>query len=217
MDRSNEAWPILVSGRYGNTERVDPVDVIRWPLNYLGEGCTSTITAEAAYSSPLHQMQGVATDGTYYYMSGQCDTNYMGDANTVDWGSYACIWQAKPGQGVSILTRVPSLTQNLSYSRSSGRLWSMNELTNNRSVVSMLPRELDRAVVPKNDYSALCAGVGSKLKNSDPVIQWTCNGAQDEGWLFEETTDNNGALANFLRNAYSGKCCPVRTRPTEPQ
>ena len=205
LDRSVSP-PRLVSGRYGLASRVEPLDVIRWPLELIGEGGTSPITATAAYSAPVHQLQGVATDGTYYYLSAQCDTGFMEDPDTADEGSYSCIWQAKPGGPVSILTRAPSLTQNLSYSFSSGRLWGMNEVEGQRVVFSLLPRKADDYRYLYNDYSVLCAGAGSKIDNSTPVIQWGCNNAQDERWLLEETKDNNGNLAYFLQNTYSGKC-----------
>ncbi|WP_326647600.1 RICIN domain-containing protein [Streptomyces sp. NBC_01750] len=54
--------------------------------------------------------------------------------------------------------------------------------------------------------TALCAGGGSKTGNGAPVIQWGCNNAQDERWVFETTTDSNGKTAYFVRNEYSGKC-----------
>ncbi|MEV7209432.1 MULTISPECIES: RICIN domain-containing protein [unclassified Streptomyces] len=205
LDRSVSP-PRLVSGRYGNAERTEPLDVIRWPLEYIGEGGTSPITATAAYTAPVHGLQGVATDGTYYYLSAMCDTGYMGVTDPTNSDAYYCIWQAKPGGPVSILTRASPLTQNLSYSFSSGRLWGMNERNGKRVVFSLLPREADNYQYLYNDYSKLCAGAGSKIDNSTPVIQWGCNNAQDERWLFEETEDNNGNPAYFIRNTYSGKC-----------
>ena len=205
LDRSVSP-PRLVSGRYGNAERTDPVDVIRWPIEYLAEGGTSPITATAAYTAPVHGLQGVATDGTYYYMSAMCDTGYMGVTDPTNTDAYYCIWQAKPNGSVSILTRTSPLTQNLSYAFSSGRLWGMNERNGKRVVFSLLPRKADNYQYLYNDYSKLCAGVGSRIENSRPVIQWGCNNAQDERWLFEETKDNNGNPAYVIQNTYSGKC-----------
>ncbi|MCX5341322.1 RICIN domain-containing protein [Streptomyces atratus] len=205
LDRSTSP-PRLVSGRYGNAERTPPVDVIRWPIEHLGEGGTSPVKAEAAYAAPVHGLQGVATDGTYYYMSAMCDTGHMGVTNPASEDAYYCIWQAKPNGPVSILTRTPPLTQNLSFSFSSGRLWGMNERNGKRVVFSLLPRMADNYQYLYNDYSKLCSGVGSKIENSRPVIQWGCNNAQDERWVFEETKDNNGNPAYFIQNTHSGKC-----------
>ncbi|OLZ71529.1 hypothetical protein AV521_11390 [Streptomyces sp. IMTB 2501] len=205
LDRSVSP-PRLVSGRHGDADRTTPVDVIRWPIEDLGEGGTSPVTATAAYQAPVHGLQGVATDGTYYYMSAMCETDYMGVTNPTDPDAYSCIWRAKPNGTVSILTRDSPLTQNLSYSFSSGRLWGMNERTGKRVVFSLLPRRIDDAQYLYNDYSKLCAGAGNKIENSTPVIQWGCTSAQDERWVFEETKDNNGNPAYIVQNAYSGKC-----------
>ncbi len=203
LDRSVNP-PQLLSSRWGDSFRTDPLEVVRWPLDKITQDSTATVYADAAYTAPLHQIQGVATDGEYYYMAAQCDTGYMGDPQTAD--GYSCIWQAKPNGPVSILTRAPSLTQNLSYSHASGRLWGMNEVEQHRVVFSLRPREADNYQYLYNDFSLLCAGVGSKLDNSTPVIQWGCNNTQDERWLFEDTKDNNGNPAYFIRNTYSGKC-----------
>ncbi|MFE7404340.1 RICIN domain-containing protein [Streptomyces sp. NPDC057557] len=205
LDRSGSK-PRLVSGEYWTNKQGYPARVVKWPLENIAEGNTATVKAEAAYVAHVRQLQGVATDGVYYYLSAQCPDGYMGDADTSDYGSYACIWQATPGHRPTVLTRAPSVTQNLSYAQSSGRLWGANELTGKRVVFSLRPREADRAVYLSNDYSALCAGAGNKITNSSPVIQWGCTNAQDERWLFEDTTDSNGNRAYFLRNAYSGKC-----------
>ncbi|MEU1893086.1 RICIN domain-containing protein [Streptomyces pristinaespiralis] len=204
LDRSVSP-PQLVSGRYGKSDNPAPRDILRWsPASFVESG-TSIVKPTAAFAAPVHQLQGVATDGKYYYMSAQCDTGYMGDSNTQDELSYSCIWQAPAGGGeVSILTRAPALTQNLSYSTQSGRLWGMNEQTNHRVVFSLLPREADDYRYIYNDYSLLCAGAASKIDNSTPVIQWGCNNAKDERWKLEDTGDGNGTV--FLRNLYSGKC-----------
>ncbi|MFE5092934.1 RICIN domain-containing protein [Streptomyces sp. NPDC056638] len=205
LDRSTSP-PRLVSGRYGDAKRSEPVDVIRWPIEYLGEGGTSPVSATAAYEAPVHGLQGVATDGTYYYMSAMCDTGYMKATDPANTSAYYCIWQAVPDGPVSMLTRTPPLTQNLSFSFSSGRLWGMNEKDGKRVVFSLLPRKADNNQYLYNDYSKLCSGVGSTVENSKPVIQWGCNDSEDERWVFEETKDNNGNPAYFIQNRYSGKC-----------
>ncbi|MFI7322680.1 RICIN domain-containing protein [Streptomyces venezuelae] len=221
LDRSG---PVdhLVSGEYYK-DGAGPVSrIARWPLNpntalpVADNGDTvGTATADAAFSAPVRQLQGVATDGTYYYLSAQCPEGYMGDAEPTDKGSYSCIFQARPGEVGTVLTRSPSLTQNLSYAPSSGRLWGSNELTGKRVVFSLKPRAADGSVYLRNSYSALCAGGASKITNSAPVIQWSCDKYQDERWVFEKTADSNGKTAYFIRNEYSGKCMGVGSKLTD--
>ncbi|MGW0538163.1 RICIN domain-containing protein [Streptomyces sp. NPDC003032] len=217
LDRST-GQPRLVSGEYrSNSDElryqdppaaVDerPARVITWPLQYIGEGGTSPVTATSAHVAPVRQLQGVATDGTYFYLSAECPVDYMNDHRPGDTGSYSCVWQAKPGGQTSVLTHAPPLTQDLNYAPGSGRLWGSNELTGKRVVFSLLPRRADSATYLSNDYSALCAGVGSKLTDGAKVIQWGCDNAQDERWVFGATTDSNGKRAYELQNIYSGKC-----------
>ncbi|WP_405869934.1 RICIN domain-containing protein [Streptomyces zaomyceticus] len=206
VDHSDRSQPALISGGWKNLTTEEASDVIRWPLAGFAGESASTVAATAAYSASVHGLQGVATDGTHYYLSAVCDTGYAGDANTVDNGSDSCIWQAEPGGPLSILTRAPRITQNLSYSFASGRLWGMNEVTGFRVVFSLLPRAADDYRYLRNEYSTMCAGAGNKVVNSTAVIQWDCNDAQDERWQLEETKDNSGNLAYFIRNTFSGKC-----------
>ncbi|MBT2511371.1 ricin-type beta-trefoil lectin domain protein [Streptomyces sp. ISL-98] len=215
LDRSSGS---LVSGEYrSNSDQLQyenppkaidkrPARVITWPLKYIGEGGTSPVRATSAHVAPVRQLQGVATDGDYFYLSAECPVDDMGDARPGDTSSYSCIWQAKPGDRTSVLTRTPPLTQDLNYAPKSGRLWGSNEQTGKRVVFSLQPRRLDSAVYLSNDYSALCAGAGNKITNGSKVIQWGCTNAQDERWVFEDTTDSNGKPAYVLQNAYSGKC-----------
>ncbi|MER5972924.1 RICIN domain-containing protein [Streptomyces sp. NPDC002055] len=212
VDRSSGS---LVSGEYrsNSTERIfdpdidrRPARVINWPLASIGEGGTSPVRATSAHVAPVRQLQGVATDGEYYYLSAECPVNYMGDFRPGDRLSYSCIYRARTGERASVLTRSPTLTQNLSYAPSSGRLWGSNEQTDHRVVFSLQPRRADSAVPLSNDYSALCAGAGNRITNGSKVIQWGCTNAQDERWVFEDTTDSNGKRAHVLQNAYSGKC-----------
>ncbi|MEU7041752.1 RICIN domain-containing protein [Streptomyces varsoviensis] len=214
LDRSG---PVdhLVSGDYYKAGLGGVARVARWPLNPTtalpladnGDTIGST-TADGGFHAPVLQLQGVATDGTYYYLSAQCPKGYMGQPEPTD-GKWSCIYEAKPGQVGTVLTRTPWLTQNLSYSPSSGRLWGLNEDAGNRSVFSLQPRAADHSVYLRNSYSALCAGGGGRIDNGDPVIQWGCNNARDERWVFENTTDSNGKAAYFVRNEYSGKCMGV--------
>ncbi|QLJ04622.1 hypothetical protein HZZ00_28860 [Streptomyces sp. NEAU-sy36] len=146
LDRSSHG-PALISGEYRTHDAGAGGRVIRWPLNdstdlpRADNGSTiGTATASAAYSTPVYQMQGVATDGTWYYMAGECPTSWV--ANPIATGAYSCIHRApaSPSGGASsVITRSPSLTQNLSYSTASGRLWGLNEYTGHRVVFSIDP------------------------------------------------------------------------------
>jgi hypothetical protein len=85
-------------------------------------------TAEAvrAYTTPVWSMQGVATDGERFYMSGQCPEGWNdvpADHNL----AYSCIHHAKPGEAPHVLTMAPRMTQNLSWAPQWGRLWGLNE------------------------------------------------------------------------------------------
>ncbi|MBL1100261.1 RICIN domain-containing protein [Streptomyces coffeae] len=210
LDRSGSV-DHLVSGEYYKRDHKAVAHLARWPLNPAtdlpaadnGDTIGST-TASGGFKAPVRQLQGVATDGTYYYMAAECPEGYMGENRP--WDSYSCIYQAKPGEVGTVLTRSPMYTQNLSYSPSSGRLWGQNEVKGQRSVFSLKPRAADHSVYLRNSYSALCAGGGGKTGNGAPVIQWGCNNARDERWVFEKTTDSNGKTAYFVRNEYSGKC-----------
>lgn len=220
LDRSGST-DHLVSGEYlAGPSRVDPnggspytTNVIRWPLDssteLLQPDSAGTVKASAAYAAPrnITFLQGVATDGTYYYLSAACPPHYMGDDEwTSDNGDHACIYRAEPNGVPEVMSRAPSVTQNLSYAPSSGRLWGLNEAAGDRSVFSLVPNAADKSVYLSNGYSALCAGVGNKHDNGDPVIQWGCTNARDERWVFVDTTDANGKAAFFLQNEHSGKC-----------
>jgi hypothetical protein len=143
LDRSAKG-PALISGEYRSHDAGAGGRVIRWPLNdatdlpLADNGTTvGTTTATAGYSTPVYQMQGVATDGTWYYMAGECPTSWVADP--IAKGAYSCVHRAQPGGAPSVITRAPSLTQNLSYSHASGRLWGLNEYTGHRVVFSIDP------------------------------------------------------------------------------
>ncbi|GHG20680.1 hypothetical protein [Streptomyces zaomyceticus] len=111
--------------------------VVRWPLNATdglletdgANNYTGRVTANAAYRVPIWKVQGAATDGTYYYFSGECP-EYAG---TTDSDVPYCIHRAKPGEAPHVVTQAPPLTQNLSWAPSSGRLWGLNERANHTS------------------------------------------------------------------------------------
>lgn len=213
LERS-AAGDFLVSGEHltGHGGRV-----FRWPLNPATDlpradnGATvgTTSARDAHYiPGPVRQLQGAATDGHTFYLAATCPMGYMGDT-TLDQNSYSCIYKTRPGGAATVLTRSPKLTQNLSYSPSSRRLWGMNEKTGVRAVFSIIPTEAEKTVRLQNDYSRLCAGAGNQVAAASHVIQWSCTSAQDERWMFHPTTDNVGGEAFYLRNEYSNLCMGV--------
>ncbi|MGY0232189.1 RICIN domain-containing protein [Longispora urticae] len=202
LDRSGFSAPRLISARHAAYANAP---VVTWSIDEFTEGGTATVTAKSAFLAPVIKMQGVATDGVNFYIAANCPTGYLAEYDdTVH--PYSCIWQAMPGGGAEVLTRSQHVTQNLSYARGSGRLWGMSEYLGDRVVFSLRPQEDDGYQYLYNNFSKLCAGVGSKLDWSKPVKQWGCNNAQDERWLVQDTTDNNGNPAIFLRNVLSNQC-----------
>lgn len=213
LDRSG-GTDHLVSGEYYQDKHGPVAHLARWPLNPATDlpkadngDTVGTTTADGGFAAPVQQLQGVATDGTSYYLAAECPKGYMGEDDPAN--SYSCIYRAAPGEIGKVLTRTPKYTQNLSYDPTVGRLWGLNEVSGDRSVFSLVPRAADHSVYLSNAYSALCAGVGSKTGNGARVIQWGCNKSRDERWVFENTTDANGNRAYRVRDEYSGKCMGV--------
>lgn len=100
--------------------------VIRWAL----DESTGLPTGKAteAYTSPIWAMQGAATDGSRWFIAGDCPAG-VGDGSG-DALPYSCIHYATPGAAPHVLTTSPVLTQNLGYGSASGRLYGLNERIN---------------------------------------------------------------------------------------
>ncbi|MEV4942873.1 RICIN domain-containing protein [Streptomyces zaomyceticus] len=197
----------LVSGAFLGPDDPRTGHIARWPLNettgLLDADSAGVVTKTDAYATPVAGIQGVAKGDRWYYISAICPAGFRGTNPAT---LYTCIYRAEPNGPVTVLTRTPTMTQNLSYSTYSKRLWGLNEKDTLRTVFSLVPTTADASVYLENDYSKLCAGGESGLDNGHRVIQWGCINAQDERWVFELTTDALGNPAYFLRNEYSGKC-----------
>jgi hypothetical protein len=127
----------LISAEYTSPSAGAGGRIIRWPLNArsaLPRADDGTdigkVTAVAAYSTPVLAMQGAATDGTTMYISGQCPDGTNPDLPADHPDAWSCIYHARPDTEPQVVTPAPRLTQNLSYSRFTGRLWGINERIN---------------------------------------------------------------------------------------
>lgn len=125
----------LVSGEYRTN--AGGGRIVHWPLDPSTalprvdateqSGKIQVTRALLAFSTPVWAVQGVASDGTYLYMAGQCPPGWNGDISPDAKEAYSCIHRAKVGEAPHVFTMAPRMTQNLSYSRFSGRLWGLNE------------------------------------------------------------------------------------------
>ncbi|MFE1909095.1 RICIN domain-containing protein [Streptomyces gardneri] len=200
VDRSG-ATPALVSveNRKGAGARI-----VRWPLSALGTGLPTTVASETTgYSSPVWGIQGTATDGTNYYMSGTCPTYWPGGTEL-----YSCIHVAKPGEAPHVLTQAPQLTQGLSWDPLAKRLWGANEAlvdsSGPRRVVFNIEPDAGKPVdgwswlTNFHQAGSVCATPqGNGTANGTPITVWTCTGADAQRWKYE-----NGLIVHKT----SGKC-----------
>ncbi|MEW1613969.1 MULTISPECIES: RICIN domain-containing protein [unclassified Streptomyces] len=179
--------------------------IVHWPLASLGTTTPEVVKARpTAYKSPVFGIQGIATDGSDYYMSGSCPTTWPG------YDFYTCIHVAKPGQAPRVLTQAPSMTQGLSWDPYANRLWGVNEALqkNNvgqgyRVVFSLNPDTGGTVdgwgwLTNHNRPRGICATPqGEGTANGTPVTVWSCNGAESQRWAFQD-----GRLVHKA----SGKC-----------
>lgn len=115
--------------------------LIQWPLDAStglpSANAGSNTQATEAFSSPIQHMQGAATDGTSFYLAGDC-TNGAPESNT------GCILKATPNQAPAIFTKAPPYLENLSYWPVAGELWGINEAhstSGERVVFKILPNK----------------------------------------------------------------------------
>ncbi|GEB57424.1 hypothetical protein GCM10017674_58940 [Streptomyces gardneri] len=206
VDRNDNSHN-LVTGEYLEPNSGRTGHIARWPLDettgLLAADSNNLVNMTDSHTTPLVGIQGVTKGDRWYYISAHCPAGYMGtDLETI----YTCIYRAASNGVVLPLTRTPQMTQNLSYSTHSKRLWGLNEKDTIRTVFSLVPTAADSSIYLENDHIKLCASAESSLENGNRIIGQDCIEAQDERWVFEPTTDALGNTAYFLRNEYSGKC-----------
>ncbi|WP_052311662.1 MULTISPECIES: RICIN domain-containing protein [unclassified Actinoplanes] len=200
LDRAG-VTPALVSAE----NRTKPGGrVVRWPLTALGAGTPSTVASEPeGYISPVGGIQGTATDGTSYYMSGTCPLSYP-SADTL----YACIFVAAPGETPRVLTQAPRLTEGLSWDPRAKRLWGTNEAVPSaghalRVVFSLNPgagAAVDGWGWLTNYHmagSACATPEGNDTGLGTKIAVWTCTGSDLQRWRYD-----NGLIVHKV----SGLC-----------
>jgi hypothetical protein len=136
----------ITSEYYNPTDGSSPAGgrVIRWPLDTStglpAAGTDRKVHATEGYWSPIWHMQGVATDGTAFYLTGDCPGTPPAGRDANNW---ICIHKALPDQAPHVLTQAPPLAQNLSYWPQTRELWGINErintTTGTRVVFKILP------------------------------------------------------------------------------
>lgn len=123
LDRRGSARDSMVSAEYVGPNQAGG-RAFRWPMDYLTAlpalGADGKVHAEEAFTSPIWHMQGVASDGANWFLSGTC----AGGVGT-------CVHKAAANQAPSQKARVYGGLENLSYQPAVGgqaaRLWGINE------------------------------------------------------------------------------------------
>ena len=123
LDRRGSARDSMVSAEYVGADAADG-RAIRWPMSSATAlpllGADGKVHADEAFASPIWHMQGVASDGTNWYLSGTCAG-----------GTGTCIHKAAPDQAPHQQAKVSRGLQNLSYqpsyNGSAPRLWGLTE------------------------------------------------------------------------------------------
>ncbi|MFI8521824.1 hypothetical protein ACIGEZ_29010 [Streptomyces sp. NPDC085481] len=110
--------------------------VIRWALN--ADTALPYGHATVAYSSPIWAMQGAATDGTDWFLAGDCPSGVGGGSGDPSGASYSCIHKARANAAPHVMTTAPVYTQNLGYAPSTGRIWGLNERINSTNGVRVV-------------------------------------------------------------------------------
>ncbi|MER5886173.1 RICIN domain-containing protein [Streptomyces sp. NPDC001941] len=200
VDRSGSS-PSLVSveNRTGAGARI-----VHWPLASLATGTPAQVAARpTGYTTPVWGVQGTATDGVRYFMSGSCPATWPGGDKL-----YSCVHVAKPGEAPHVLTQSPFLTQGLSWDPHANRLWGLNEAldgggSGRRVVFSVNPDAGREAggwgwMSNNNRPGFVCATPqGDAVDNGTPVTVWPCSGSESQRWRFD-----NGLIVHKA----SGKC-----------
>lgn len=177
--------------------------IVRWPLAQLGTQLPAKVNSfsRGYHADPVLKVQGAATDGTHFYLSGDCPSSWH--------SGYSCIHVAAEGETTHVLTQAPELTESLSWDPNAGRLWGLNEaleketIGGKRVVFSINPSA--GAAVDGWGWMSnftkpgfTCATPkGDDTANGTIVTVWHCIGSESQRWAFRD-----GRLVHKA----SGKC-----------
>jgi hypothetical protein len=123
LDRRGTAQDSMVSAEFVGADSAGG-RAIRWPMDASTAlpllGADGKVHATQAFTSPIWHMQGVASDGTNWFISGTCASN-----------TGTCIHKAAPDQPPHQQAQVNGGLEDLSYQpvygSSAARLWGINE------------------------------------------------------------------------------------------
>ncbi|MGW5782093.1 ricin-type beta-trefoil lectin domain protein [Streptomyces sp. NPDC003863] len=181
--------------------------IVRWPLSQLGASVPTQVSADkTGYTTPVYNVQGTATDGVNFYMSGNCPSSWP--------AGYSCIHVASPGGSTRVLSQAPWLTESLSWDPNARRLWGLNEAlvdpnVGARRVVFSIDPGAGKEVggwgwlSNFNKPGFVCATPqGEGIINGTVVTVYHCTGAESQRWAF----DDQGRL----KHKVSGRCLTPR-------
>lgn len=181
--------------------------LVEWPFDLAKglpkTGSGNTVTASAAWTSPVWGMQGAVFAQGSFFMSGLCPSSFANG-----YRESACVHKAEPGGAPHVLTAVPDMTQNLDWDASTGRVRGVNEVAQADRV---LPQRLVFDFAPtarpietvrfRNVSSGKCLlPYGGSLNDGAQVVQWDCNGTSAQNWYWD---------GSRIRNFQSDRCLTV--------
>ncbi|WP_143179755.1 FG-GAP repeat domain-containing protein [Streptomyces yunnanensis] len=134
-----EGDPGGVEGQFGKAT----APVIRWPIDpvtgVLKADAGGRVRAHEAFASPMGGTQGIAMNNGRFVLSGPCPefvpAEHQPDREHIR-NFPGCLYHARPGEPVRLMTRTPTNPENLSYWPGTDQLWTVNESTGERVVVN---------------------------------------------------------------------------------
>ncbi|MEU9048009.1 MULTISPECIES: VCBS repeat-containing protein [unclassified Kitasatospora] len=130
---TSEGDPHKVEGDFGRAS----APIVRWPIDpvtgKLKADASGRVQASDAFASPMGGVQGVAMNNGRFVMAGPCPE--FVDASHGGTNIPSCLYHARLGEPVRLVTRTGVNIENLSYWPGTDELWMANENDYNRIVV----------------------------------------------------------------------------------